>query len=324
MKNIPTLRQLRYLVAVEETRHFGRAAEACLVTQSTLSAGIQELESLLGVRLIERRSRRQVVFTPLGEDIVERARGLLADAESLVDTAKAGAEPLAGELRLGVIPTIGPYLVPGLLQRLAQDYPNLKLFLREDQSSELLSRLNGGRLDVALMALPYALGDLPHMEVGREDLVVALPNGHDLAALDRVPVTALEEASLLMLEDGHCLRDHSIEACGLANRGGQRNEAYQATSLSTLVQMVAGGIGITLLPRISTRVEGRAGAPIVLKNLQDVGPARTLVLVWRAANPRARDFRLLGEVVKAEVAEALKNAAKQGGDTGSPAPISVE
>ncbi|MCF8483397.1 MAG: LysR family transcriptional regulator [Rhodospirillum sp.] len=306
MKTLPTLRQLRYLVTVAETHHFGRAAELCAVTQSTLSAGIQELEGLLGIRLIERRSRRQVVFTTLGEDIVERARAMLTDAESLVDAAQAGAQPLVGDLRLGVIPTIGPYVVPRLVYKLRRAYPDLKLFLREEQSATLMDLLNGGRLDAVLMALPYAVGELPRVEVGEEDVVLAMPDGHPLADLDAVPLERLDQETMLMLEDGHCLRDHAMEACRLARSRG--NEAFQATGLSTLIQMVAGGIGLTLLPRIAVPVEARPGAGITVRPLQGALAARTLALLWRPASPRARDYRLLATVMEVVTREALAEA----------------
>jgi LysR family hydrogen peroxide-inducible transcriptional activator len=306
MKVLPTLRQLRYLVTVEETRHFGRAAEVCAVTQSTLSAGIQELEGLLGTRLIERRSRRQVVFTPLGEEIVERARALLADAEALVDTAQAGAQPLVGELRLGVIPTIGPYVMPRLVRKVREGYPDLKLFLREEQSATLLEMLNAGRLDAVLMALPYAVGELPRVEVAEEDVVVAMPEDHPFSALPAIPMDSLERESLLMLEDGHCLRDHAMEACRMTRSRG--NEAFQATGLSTLIQMVAGGIGLTLVPRIAVPVEVHAGSGVTVRPLLDGKAARTLALFWRPASPRARDYRLLAGVIERAAREALAEA----------------
>ncbi len=306
MKNLPTLRQLRYLVAVSETKHFGRAAESCAVTQSTLSAGVQELEALLGVRLIERRSRRQVVFTPLGEDIVDRARALLVDAEALVDAAQAGAAPLAGEMTLGVIPTIAPYVLPRLVPGLKAAYPNLRLYLREEQTAHLLTLLHAGRVDVALLALPWNIGDLPRMDVGEEEVVVALPSDHPLASEPAVDVETLDRVPMLNLEDGHCLREHAMEACRLSRARG--NEGFQATSLSTLAQMVAGGVGVTLLPRIAVPVEARPGNGIAVRPVVGASAARTLALVWRPASPRARDYRLLGEHVRAAVAEALAQA----------------
>lgn len=306
MRALPTLRQLRYLVAVSETRHFGRAAELCAVTQSTLSAGIQELETLLGLRLIERRSRRQVVFTPLGEDLVGRARRLLADAEALVDLAQAGSAPLTGDYTLGVIPTIGPYLLPPLIPILRERHPELRLFLREAQTAPLLEHLAAGRIDAAVLALPYAVGDLPHESFAAEDVVVAMPMDHPLARLETVPPEALATETLLMLEDGHCLRDHAMTACHLSRSHG--NEAFQATGLATLARMVAGGIGVTLMPCLAALEEARPGAGITLRRLSDTQAARELALFWRPGSPRLRDHHLLiqalGAVTEALLAEA--------------------
>lgn len=295
MRALPTLRQLRYLVTVAETLHFGRAAEQCFVTQSTLSAGIQDLEDLLGVVLIERSARRRVVLTPLGENLVARARRILADAEALVDAARAGAEPLSGELRLGVIPTIGPYVLPRALPAVRVAYPGLRLYLREEQTDRLLADLDAGRIDVALLALPYDIGDLDVAELWQEDVVVAAPAGHTIAKHETVSDSVLGETEMLLLEDGHCLRGHALQACGL--RRPRANEAYQATSLNTLVQMVANGLGVTLLPRTAVEVEVGSDPAVVVRELEPTHPARTVALVWRAASPRGRDFRLLGETL---------------------------
>lgn len=297
MRALPTLRQLRYLVTVSETLHFGQAAERCHVTQSTLSAGIADLEGLLGVVLLERKSRRKVLLTPLGEDIVRRARAILADAEALLDAAQAGAHPLAGELRLGVIPTIGPYTLPRALPAVRRAYPDLRLYLREEQTARILEDLGAGRLDCGVLALPFELGDLEVMPLWKEDVVVALPATHPLAVgSGRVKNDDLARMDLLLLEDGHCLRGHALQACRLGGR--EDNEAFQATSLSTLVQMVAGGLGVTLLPRSAVPVEVSSGAGVVVREVADADAARTAALVWRPGSPRARDFRLLGEVLR--------------------------
>ncbi|EKV32693.1 Hydrogen peroxidase [Caenispirillum salinarum AK4] len=297
MKTLPTLRQLRYLVSVADHLHFGRAAESCAVTQSTLSAGIQELEALLRVQLLERRTKRQVVVTPLGEEIVARARRLLADAEALMDSAAAAAEPLSGPLRLGVIPTIGPYVLPQALPAVREAYPDLKLFLREDQTARLLDLLAEGRLDVALLALPYDVGEMRTLALWDEDVVVAAPAGHAFAALDRVPEDALAAEEVLMLEDGHCLREHSLQACALTRRPAG-NESFQATSLNTLVQMVANGLGVTLLPRSAVPVEAGAARGVIVRDLTVSRPARTVALVWRPAAARQRDVALLGRLLQ--------------------------
>lgn len=297
MKTLPTLRQLRYLVAVADHLHFGRAAEACAVTQSSLSAGIQELETLLRVQLLERRTKRQVVVTPLGEEIVGRARRLLADAEALVDSAAAAAGPLSGPLRLGVIPTIGPYVLPGALPAVRAAHPDLKLYLREDQTARLLDLLAEGRLDVALIALPYDVGDMRTLPLWEEDVVVAAPAGHRFEAMTRIPEDALADEEILMLEDGHCLREHSLQACALTRRPAG-NETFQATSLNTLVQMVANGLGVTLLPRSAVPVEANTSHGVIVRDLEVSRPARTVALVWRPAAARQRDVTLLGRLLQ--------------------------
>lgn len=307
MKVLPTLRQLRYLVTVAETLHFGRAAEACHVTQSTLSAGIADLEALLGVVLLERKSRRRVLLTPLGEDLVRRARAILADAEALVDVAQAGNNPLAGDLRLGVIPTIGPYALPRALPTVRRAYPDLRLYLREEQTARILEDLSAGRLDAGLLALPFDIGDLAVQELWREDVVVTLPEGHPLARRRRVREEDLASAELLLLEDGHCLRGHALQACRLG--APARNEAFQATSLNTLVQMVANGLGVTLLPRSAVPVEVAANTGVVVREVEDARPARTAALVWRPASPRERDFRLLGEALRMTPPAGVSQAA---------------
>ena len=297
MRPLPTPRQLRYLVTVAETLHFGHAAERCHVTQSTLSAGIRELETLLGVTLIERQTRRQVVVTPLGRDIVARAERLLADIESLVETASAGTRPLSGLFRLGVIPTIGPYLMPLVLPDLRQAYPDLRLYLREDPSATLLDAVAAGRLDAAVLAKPFDLRGNRTEDLGQEDVVVAVPAGHPLAARDHVTEADLVAEPLLTLEDGHCLRDHALAACNLDR--GRGNETFQATSLGTLTQMVAGGLGLTLRPRMAVAREVTPESGVVTRPLTGGGgPARRLVLCWRPGAAREDNQRLLAEVLR--------------------------
>lgn len=300
MKVLPTLRQLRYLVAVADHRHFGRAASECLVTQSTLSAGLRELEDILGVTLVE-RTRREVSVTPLGEAIVERARRLLRGAEDLVDAAQAGSRPLVGLLRLGVIPTVGPYLLPRALPAVRAAYPELRLFLREEQTAGLLDRLASGRLDAAVIALPYRTEGLDAMELGEDRLLVGCPVGHQFGQRDGVAVGDLRGEPMLLLEDGHCLRDHAVTACRLAS--DQANEAFQATSLGTLVQMVANGLGVTLIPAMAASLETNRNPGIVVVPLSGRQTSRDIALVWRQGSPRAADFRRLGEALRPFVAE---------------------
>lgn len=290
---LPTLRQLRYLVALDEHRHFGRAAEACLATQSTLSAGLQELENLLGVTLVE-RTKRKVLMTPLGEEVAIRARDLLRGAEDIADLARAHGKPLCGRLRLGVIPTIAPFLLPRALPGLRRQYPELKLALREDLTARLLERLAAGDLDVAVLALPY---DAPEMEMEAlftDPFVLACPPGHPLAAYDSVGGADLATAELLLLEEGHCLRDHALAACSLP--APRRGEGMLGTSLGTLVQMVATGMGVTLLPRLAVEAGILTGTDLVTRPLSG-GGARLLGLAWRKSSARKGEFRLLGKAL---------------------------
>lgn len=295
MKILPTLRQLRYLVALAEHRHFGRAAETCLATQSTLSAGLQELENLLGVVLVE-RTKRKVMLTPIGEEVVARAREVLHGAEDIADLAASAAEPLSGPLRLGVIPTIAPYLLPRVLPRLRIDHPGLRLYLREDLTARLLDRLGAGDLDVALIALPYHAPDIETLEIAEDPFILACPPGHPLAAKPDLRSTDLVGTDLLLLEEGHCLRDHALAACHLP--GPARGEGVLGTSLATLVQMVANGLGVTLLPKMAVDCGVLAGTDLVTRPLADAG-SRGIGLAWRPSSPRKADFRALGEALRA-------------------------
>lgn len=296
---LPSLQQLRFLSALAEHRHFGRAAAACAVTQSTLSAGLQELEERLGVTLVE-RSRRHVLLTPLGEEVVARGRRLLRDAEDLAELARSAREPLSGPLRLGVIPTIGAYVIPAAMRGLAKAFPRLELYLREEQTAALLDKLDKGQLDLVLMALPYETGDLETMELGHDRILVALPKAHPLARAERIARADLAGQALLLMEDGHCLRAHALEACRLA--GPDRNEVFQGTSLRTLLQMAAGGVGVTLMPEMAVASEITPGSGLVARPLQG-DPFRSLALAWRRTAPRRRDFRRFGEYLKTVLPE---------------------
>ena len=291
---LPSLQQLRFLSALAEHRHFGRAAEACAVTQSTLSAGLQELEERLGVSLVE-RNRRHVLLTPMGEEIVARGRRLLRDAEDLAEAARSAQAPLSGPLRLGVIPTIGTYVIPAAMRGLAAAFPELRLYLREEQTAALLDKLEKGQLDLALIALPYETGQLETMALGEDRIVVALPEAHRLARAERIEQRELAGEELLLMEDGHCLRSHALEACRLA--GPDRNEVFQGTTLRTLLQMAAGGIGITLMPEMAVAAEITPGSGLVTRPLAGA-PARTIALAWRKSSARKAEFRMLGDYLK--------------------------
>jgi LysR family transcriptional regulator, hydrogen peroxide-inducible genes activator len=306
MRALPSLRQLRYLVTLIELRHFSRSAEACLVTQSTLSAGIRELEDLLGVTLFE-RTKRTVTPTPIGLEIGEEAKALLRDAERLLDIAETTRKPLSGSLRLGVIPTIGPYALPQALPGLRARFPKLRLYLREDQTARLLDRLDDGELDAVLMALPWETPELEVMVLIEDPFFVVSSRLHPFAgATGAVDVAALRPPNLapddlLLLEEGHCMREHALAACAL-NRGG-RARAFQATSIYTLVQMVANGLGVTLLPSIAVNAEALAAVGITARPLAgDAG--RKIALVWRHRSPRAAEFRLLGSILKDQMLTA--------------------
>jgi LysR family hydrogen peroxide-inducible transcriptional activator len=295
MAILPSLQQLRFLCAVAEQCHFGRAAESCAVTQSTLSGGIKELEARLGITLFE-RSHRHVMLTPLGKEIATRAQRLLVDAEELVGLARNAQEPLSGPLRFGVIPTVGPYVLPSLLSHLGTVLPKLKLYVREAPTAVLLDRLAGGELDVLLVAIPYDLGDVEAMEIAEDPIVVAMPRNHPLGQHKVVGRDDLAREQLLLIEDGHCLRSHSLEACRIVDPG--RNEVFQATSLRSLVQMVAAELGITLLPQIAVDSELTSSRNVVIRPLSPDKPFRTLVLAWRPTSSRGVEFRMLGNLIR--------------------------
>jgi LysR family hydrogen peroxide-inducible transcriptional activator len=297
--HLPTPQQLRYLLALAEHRHFGRAASACAVTQSTLSAGILALERQLDAKVLDRALGKRVVFTPVGREIADRARAALAALEAVAEAAASSRAPLTGPLRLGVIPTIGPFLLPRLMPALRAAFPKLRLFLREDTTERLVDRLDEGRLDLALLALPCACGPSETLAVGREDFVAALPAGHALAGRDAIPAAALAAERLLLLEDGHCLRDQALTACGFARGDAPADpvDGFAATSLHTLVQMVASGLGVTLLPRMAVDAGIAEGTDLVLRPLAGENTWRTLGLAWRRDAPRAGEYRALGPVV---------------------------
>jgi LysR family hydrogen peroxide-inducible transcriptional activator len=296
---LPTLKQLQYLVALHDHGHFGKAAEACFVSQSTLSAGLRELESLIGVTLVE-RNRRVVRFTALGERIVEKARRVVREAEELGDMVKAGGKPLAGELRMGVIPTIAPFLLPRLLPSMRRDWPDLKLYLREETSAAACDSLHRGRLDCVLLALPYACGDVESAVLFDDPLYVAYPKGE--RPPEPISPEVIDETRLLMLEDGHCLKDHILSAC---NRPDLRSEAKMlGTSLHTLVQMVDNGLGMTMLPQMAIDAGILNQTSVEARPLAAEHPSRTIALVWRKASPRSKEFQILADVLRQEHAAA--------------------
>ena len=292
---LPTIKQLQYLVALHEHAHFGRAAESCFVSQSTLSAGIRELESLLGVTLVE-RSRRVVRFTPLGNAVVAKAHRLLREAEELSALVQSAGQPLVGELRMSVIPTIAPFLLPRILPRLRRERPQLKLFLREETSQDAIESLHHGRADCVLLALPFATGEVDSESLGRDRLYVAFPKDdpHDPPA--EVPASLIDEGRLLLLEDGHCLKEHALAAC---NRPELRAIATMiGTSLHTLIQMVDNGLGVTIVPEMAIEAGILHDTDVVARPLKSPNAAREIALVWRKNSPRSDEFRLLAEELR--------------------------
>jgi len=292
---LPTLKQLQYLVALKEQGHFGRAAESCFVTQSTLSAGIRELETLIGTTLVE-RTRRVVRFTQLGDRIVEKAYRVLREAEELAAIAQAAGKPLSGDLRMSVIPTIAPFLLPRLLPHLRREKPELKLYLREETSAAAMESLRHGHVDCVLMALPFATGEVEHEHIFDDRLYVAFPRDEPRDPPSTIDPDMIDETRLLLLEDGHCLKDHALAAC---NRPELRAEAtMMGTSLHTLVQMVDNGLGLTLLPEMAIRGGILEHTNIAARPLQSEHAARQIALVWRKASPREKEFRMLAEILR--------------------------
>jgi LysR family transcriptional regulator, hydrogen peroxide-inducible genes activator len=290
---LPTIKQLQYLVALQQHGHFGKAAAACYVTQSTLSAGLRELESLIGVTLVE-RSRRIVRFTALGESIVEKARRVVREAEELGEMVRAAGKPLSGVLRMSVIPTIAPFLLPQLLPSLRRDWPDLKLYLREETSAAACESLVRGRSDCVLLALPYACGDVETAVLFDDRLFLAFPGGESHPAT--VTAAEIDEGRLLLLEDGHCLKDHALSAC---NRPELRAEAAMlGTSLHTLVQMVDNNLGVTLLPEMAITAGILNGTSIDARPLDADHPSRTIAILWRRGSPRMKEFQLLANVLR--------------------------
>jgi LysR family hydrogen peroxide-inducible transcriptional activator len=305
---LPSPRQLRYLVTLSETLNFRKAAELQFVTQSTLSAGIKELEKLLGTTLLE-RDKRSVRLTPVGEQVVERARKLLAEAEDLVMIARGAQQPLSGLLRLGVIPTIAPFLLPAILPVARQTYPKLQLYLREDLTERLIEQLHAGELDFALIALPYETGDAVVAELFRDEFWFVSRDDDPLSRLKQIAVREIDPDRVLLLEEGHCLREHAIQACG-TSRMSRREGGLEATSLYTLLQMVEGGLGVTLLPEMMIKAGVLNGTRLVARPFANRVPARTIVLAMRRTSAYRRDFELLRELIVDQHRQATRTAAR--------------
>ncbi|MCB8880918.1 LysR family transcriptional regulator [Acidisoma cellulosilytica] len=273
------LRDLQYLVALADQRNFRRAAELCLVSQPTLSTQIRKLEDELGVTLIE-RSPRNVMLTPAGQDITARARRILNEAAAIKDAAKRMSAPESGVLRLGIFPTLGPYLLPHVMSGIKQRFPHLELFLTEEKSDPLLERLQSGKLDAVILALPVHDAQLQSELLFEEPFLLAVPNNHDLAARQTIRIAELANYNLLLLEDGHCLRDQALAVCDTS--GSRETTGFRATSLETLRQMVMAGIGMTLIPALAAHGMAAPHArPVHLLAFEGANPSRRIALVWR-------------------------------------------
>jgi LysR family hydrogen peroxide-inducible transcriptional activator len=289
-----TLRQLQYAAAVAQTRNFRKAAEACHVSQPSLSAQLAELERALGVRLFE-RDRRRVLVTPGGEELLERARRLLIEADDLVDAGRRAQDAFAGTLRLGVIPTISPYLLPAVAPALRRRYPRLSVLWTEDKTDVLRRALEDGAIDAAVLALEADLGHVEREIIARDPFVLATPRKHPLGR-PTVPVTPreLRDAPFLLLDDGHCFRDQALAYCSSAHV----NELdFRATSLPTLAQMVASGAGVTLLPELAVATEARR-SHLVVRRFGEQAPHRTIALVWRPRSPLGAALREVGAAIR--------------------------
>ena len=301
-----TLRQLQYAVAVAETKSFRRAAECCFVSQPSLSAQIAELERALNVKLFE-RNRRRVLLTSAGVELVERARRVLIELEDLLEAARHHVDPLAGTLRVGVIPTIGVYLVPEIDPALRKAYPGLTLLWTEEKTEVLVQRIEHGELDAAFLALEADLGDLEQEAIGLDPFVLAVPEAHELARGRRpVHLRELRAERILLLDEGHCFRKQALELCSAA---GAEELGFRATSLATLAQMVAGGSGITLLPKIAVELENRHGL-LAIRQFAKPVPHRTIGLAWRRRSPLAGSLRAIAVTARTafDTASALASA----------------
>jgi len=289
-----SLRQLEYAVAVADTRGFHKAARRCHVSQPALSSQIKELEDSLGVALFE-RNRRSVMITSAGEKIVDRARRILRDVHELGQVAEQVRDPFAGTLKIGVIPTIAPYLLPEITPGLAKTWPNLKLVFREEKTEGVVRDLESGALDAGLVALEADLGDLAHELVMKDPFVVALPRGHALAKKKTVGLDDLDACDVLLLDEGHCFRAQALALC---ERAGARENEFRATSLATLSQMVTSGSGVTLLPKLAVPVENRRGQLEIRPFRGPHAPSRTIALVWRKTSPLAPVFHEIAKQIK--------------------------
>jgi len=292
------LRDLRYFVALAETRHFGKAAERSFVSQPTLSAQIKKLENYLGVQLIERQPRR-ITLTDTGAKILPLARRILQESDQIVSLARNEHDPLSGKLNVGLIPTIGPYLLPLVIRKLRKRLPHLQLMLYEYQTQPLLEKLRSGDIELGILALPVALDGLEARKLYTEPFHAALPSTSALARKDSLRLDDLTGENLLLLEDGHCLRDQALEVCSRIDV--KESDDYRATSLETLRQMVAAGLGVTLLPELATRGPFGSGHGLIVKAFTRANPSRTVGAVWRRSSARGEAINAVCDIIHTTV-----------------------
>ena len=294
MRHLPTIKQLKYLVALDEHRHFGKAAAACFVTQSAFSVAIKELETLLGVRLVD-RTNRSVTIASIGREVVTQARLCLFDIEGILDLVDTAREPLTGVLKIGVIPTIAPFLIPEFIARAHKAYPKLKVYLKEDQTERIHHLLLTGELDLLVLAFPYELQNVETLSLFKDNFLLAYHEGTEILDPENYSVNRLPEESVLLLEDGHCLRDHALVACKIKHSG--KLARFSASSLPTLLQMVDSDLGVTFLPEMACDSN-------LLKNTQlktqalPVTASREIGLAWRKSSTRVTEFKLLGDLLR--------------------------
>ncbi len=291
---LPTIKQLRYFLALAEEKHFGRAAKICFISQSAFSSAIHELESALGAQLVD-RTNRQVTITAIGQEVATQARLCLRDIEGLVEIAKGQREPLTGDLRLGVIPTIAPFLLPKVLPKLRRSYPKLRLFLTEDQTQRIHAKLLDGELDVLLLALPYELRNVEVAPLFKDHFRLACREKTKLVDPKNYRFNRLNAGSVLLLEDGHCLRDHALTACKV--RSMQKVSRFVATSLLTLVEMIDADLGVSYLPEMAADSAILRNTKVRMHPMPD-RPHRTIGLAWRTGSARVEEFRRLGDFIK--------------------------
>jgi LysR family hydrogen peroxide-inducible transcriptional activator len=294
------LRDLSYLVALAEYRHFGRAAEASFVSQPTLSTQIRKLEDELGVALVE-RTPRKVLLTETGREIARRARGVLSQVDEIKSIAQRTRDPESGTIRLGIFPTLGPYLLPHVIPRLRTRFPRLELLLREEKTEQVLHMLREGTLDAGILALPIHDDSLHSEFLFEEPFVLAVPGGHELASRKSLRMEDLSQQNLLLLEDGHCLRDQALEVCHLAGAG--EKTGFRATSLETLRQMVSANVGITLLPALAVKPPVAQSANVSLVEFEAPAPSRRIAMLWRKSSAMTPFFEALAAIIRDVPAE---------------------